>query len=697
MPTNRHIHLDFEQDGIATLTINVEGSRKNFLSTDVVDEMIHALQRLHSTKEISGLLIRSTKTGFFSAGMPLSEILGAEDAAKAMERYQWGGEMMNLLQSLPCPSVAVIDGLCRSGGLELALACTYRVASEGSHVSFSIPDLGVGLLPGWGGTQRLPRIIGLYRAVDLLRSGRTLSTKEAFALGLVDDYTASEIVEDLARGWLSEALSIRRPSTLPFSKRVIEWLPYIRTFDLRAIRTEITSETKGIYPAPVALIDLLEETYRSNNPFRFELEAKKAGELATTPVAKSLLKTSLAAENILKTRFSALAKPVSKVGVIGAGRMGSALAHLFSKAGKTVRLRDLSTKTLAESLSRISKWNDGEPEQVERLQRIAPTTDWTGLKQADFVIERVIENAEIKKEVLAEAARHLAPETVLASTTSTLSIVELAEPLPHPERFIGLHFFHPARENRLVEVVPIATTSDQTIATVFALAAKLGKTPVLVSDFPGFLVNRVLALFWIEALRAVEEGAPLSEVENAVRSFGFEKGPFEMMDELGLDFVEELLAVLHRTFDHVPEGGTLVGALRTQGRLGKKNGRGFYTYSRGKKRLEDSLFAHSGRKTPSEKPEDRYADLIDRLVLVQVNEAVRCLEEKVVFSVQDLEVAMVLGGGFPRFRGGPLAYASAQGLRSVSDRLQALSEKHGQHFRPTKTLSELAQIDGKFN
>ncbi len=704
MSLYRHLKLHVGQDQIAILNLDMVDKSTNVLSTELIEELTHSFQRLHSMKEVEGLMIRSSKKNQFIAGANIDEIYGIDDPNKACEKSRMGQELMELIESLNFPSIAVINGPCLGGGLELALACTYRIAGEGRHVKLASPEVRLGIIPGFGGTQRLPKVVGLVKALDLIVSGRDLHSQQAFKIGLVDDIAASEILENVAREWLKKKPRLRRPIRQSFLFHTMEFLPPLRRWIFSNARKKTWASTLGFYPAPLAAIDVLEKTYKSNNAFSYDLESQKVGGLITSPISKSLIALFLATEEIRRQRLSVSPKPIRKVGVLGAGIMGGGIAYILSSKGKSVRLRDISITSLGKSLKTVRQLSEKEiqrkkidPREAEaRYMRIAPTADWTGFRHVDFVIEAVVEKMEIKKQVFNELAKFVSSDTVCATNTSALSISEIAAATPTPSRVIGLHFFNPVHRMPLVEVIQGKETSPQTIATTLNFAISLGKTPIVVADRPGFLVNRILGLYLNEATLAAEEGIPIQEIERAIKNFGMPMGPFELMDEIGLDISQEVGLYLCHSLPHFPKPSSLIATLRKDGRLGKKTNKGFYVYHQGKKFLDEKYLAKNCRSRKIEFVGELHSQLVDRFTFLMINEAARCLEEKVVSSVRDLDVGMVLGTGFPPFRGGLLAYSNSLGLRQIYDGLNKMTQTHGKHFSPCNHLSQLAQMKVKF-
>jgi 3-hydroxyacyl-CoA dehydrogenase / enoyl-CoA hydratase / 3-hydroxybutyryl-CoA epimerase len=694
----RHVSLDFAAQGLAILSLNDADRSVNVLSSESLSELHQALQRLSMMKETTGLMVRSAKPKQFIAGANIDEIAAVTNPQEAEEKAAFGQEIIRMMEDLPFPSVAVIDGICVGGGLEFALGCTYRVAGDGPHIKIGLPETKLGIIPGFGGTQRLPKVVGLLPALDMILKGKLVDSKKAFKMGLVDDLTASEILEDVAIQWLIKRPKLKRPSRLSFGDRMIQNFPPLRKVAFKKARKDTIALTKGFYPALIAAIDVIEATYGRLN---YGVEAKRVGELATSTVAKSLIRIFQATESIRREKIGEGAKSVQKLGILGAGVMGGGIAQLAASKDKPVRMRDISVDALGKAMQVVFDLNRKEMkkrritrrEATARYGMISPTTELTGFKRADLIIEAVVEKMEIKKKVFHEISGTAKSNAVLATNTSALSVTEIATAATNPDRVIGLHFFNPVHRMPLVEIIKGVHTSDSTVATTHSFALSIGKTPIVVADRPGFLVNRILGLYLNEAALAAEEGIPVPAMEQAMKDFGMPMGPFELMDEVGLDIAEEVGHYLKRSFPHFAEPSGLIAKIRKLDRLGKKNGEGFYIHDK-QKVLDEKTIA--SLITAPTLTEVTYPAIVDRFVLLMVNEAARCLEEGVVANSRDVDVGMIFGTGFAPFRGGLLAYANHRTLQDVEVALNDLATKHGDRFKPVAKIRDLAAAGGQF-
>jgi 3-hydroxyacyl-CoA dehydrogenase/enoyl-CoA hydratase/3-hydroxybutyryl-CoA epimerase len=698
----RHAELDIDVNRIGVITLDAADRPVNVLGSETVDELLAIVKRLHAMKEVQAVLIRSAKPKQFIAGADIDEIESISDPALGREKAAYGQSLMLAIETLPVPSVAVVDGPCLGGGLELALACTYRVAGDGPHVRLSLPEVRLGIIPGFGGTQRLPRLVGLMAALDLILTGKTLDGTRAFKAGLVDDVAPSEILESVARDLLHRAPRLPLPRKVPPAQKLPLLAPPLRNFVFKKARERAVGETRGFYPAPLAAIDVLEETFGRSKVDGYDLEAQKVGELIASPVSKALIRIFQATESIRKERPPAAPLPVNKVGIVGAGVMGAGIAHLVASRGKPVRLRDVSEGALQKAVDLLDSFGRKDVrrrrltrrEARARARLVSPTTQLSGFGRADLVIEAVVENLEVKRKVFSELSGRTRPDAILATNTSALPVTEIARAVDNPSRVVGLHFFNPVHRMPLVEVIRGEATSEAAVATAASFALAIGKTPIVVKDRPGFLVNRILGIYLSEASLAAQEGVPIPEIEAGLTAFGMPMGPFELMDEVGLDIAEEVGIYLKSAFPHFPPPGALLAELRKEGRLGKKSGKGFYLHEGAKKTYDEphvaALLRRLSIETGWRMDLGEYGRLLDRFVLLMVNEAARCLEEGIVASSRDVDVGMVFGTGFAPFRGGLTAYANARTLPEVVGILDELEKSHGERFRPAALLRERA-------
>jgi len=691
----KHISFDIDRN-IAIVSLDVQDKGANVLTAELIEEIAAAVRYAHSAKELQGLIFISAKPKQFIAGASIDEILEIKDPTVGEEKARIGQDLMSAIEKLEIPTVAVIEGPCLGGGLEFALACTYRIASEQPEVNFALPEVKLGIIPGFGGTQRLPEVVGLIHSLDLISSGRTVNAKYALKIGLIDDIGPKDLLLDIAKKWITKGVRKRKARSLGKVQSFMENFPLTRKLIFKSAKKKIYKATQGQYPAPVRALEVIEKTFRTNDPYRYDLEAQKIGSLIASPISKSLIQIFFAMEKVRKTKHSLPPRPITKVAVMGAGVMGSGIAHLLASKEKWIRLRDVTNEALLNGYTQIhnlfekeQKRKKEKPRWTEyRMNHISTTKDFTGFAGSQMVIEAIVEKLDVKKQVLHQCSQNLSHDAIIATNTSALSITEIATAIPNPDRVVGLHFFNPVNKMPLVEIIQGEMTSVQTISTAMHLAITLGKTPIVVADRPGFLVNRILGAYLSEAIRLAEEGYSILDIEYLAKDFGLPMGPFELMDEVGIDVAQHVGKYLADSYSYFPRPSLLLQSLVNAQRLGKKNGKGFYIHSKNGKKLDKKFAVKSlGFSVQENTINAEFIRLItDRLILSMVNESYRCLQEGVVQSEADVNLGMVLGTGFPPFRGGPIAFARSRGIPNIVARLQELAQDYGAHFSPCERL-----------
>ena len=692
----QHIGFDIDRDQIAIVSIDLAEKGANVFTGELIEELSAAVRKASNAREIRGVIFVSAKPKQFIAGADIEEILSIKDPIVGEEKSRLGQDLMEAVEKLPIPTVAIIEGPALGGGLEFALACTYRIASDRPEVAFGLPEVKLGIIPGFGGTQRLPQTVGLISSIDLITSGRNIVAKQALSMGLIDDIGPKDLLVSIAKDWIAKGLRKRKPRKRKAIQGFMEDFGPTKKWIFRSAKKKILQATQGHYPAPLRALEVIERTYRIPDPYSYDLEAQKIGSLIASSISKSLIQIFLATERIRKTQHSVPPQPIRKVGIIGAGVMGGGIAHSLISKEKWVRLRDLSDEPLMKAqkhvldlFEKVRQKKREKPRWTEfRMNHLSSTKDFSGFSNAQIVIEAIVEKLDVKKEVLHECAQHVSNETIIASNTSALSITEIATAVPNPGRVIGMHFFNPVDKMPLIEIIQGEQTSVQTVATVMNLAIAMGKTPIVVADRPGFLVNRILGAYLSEAIRLAEESFPIENIEKLAKEFGLPMGPFELIDEVGMDVANHVGKYLSESYSYFPRASNLLQVMINAGRLGKKNGKGFYIHKGRKKTLDKSFIQKQlgfKVKIEDENPEIK-STITDRMILTMVNESYRCLQEHVVQSEQDVNIGMVFGTGFPPFRGGPIAFAKSRGLSNIAMRLKELSQKYGEHFQPCQKL-----------
>lgn len=645
-------NLNLQRNGDrATLTFDREGSSANIFDAATLHELDKLLLDLENNPPWDGLLIVSAKPTIFIAGADLNAFQkSSPEELDALIRL--GQSVFTRLSRLRVPTIAAIHGACAGGGYELALACDWRVASNAKATKIGLPETQLGILPAWGGSTRLPSRIGLPAALDVILGGKLHAAEAALRKKLVDEVVPPEVLVEQA--WKFAVRGKRRPAHFPF----LHAGP-IRAIIRKKARKTIFEKTRGNYPALEKAIDVVSAAPHTSVPESLDRERAAIRELAPLPQTRDLIRLFFLSEKAKKSQpVSAAPRSIHQVAVIGSGVMGSGIAHWLASRGHSVILQDIDDSALARGMQSIEKLvaeavkrhvisrNEGQ----HTLDRIVPVKGAVPLLRCDLVIEAAVEDLMIKRRVFADLATRVRPDCLLATNTSALPIQELASAITHPERLLGLHFFNPVHRMPLVEVVRSATTSNETIATAFALVRSLSKTPVLVEDRPGFLVNRILLPYLVEAGQLFDNGGDPKFIDDAMLNFGMPMGPLRLIDEVGLDVALHVASTLAAAFPDRMKVPEILERMVAKQMLGRKNNSGFYRY-KGKETLPnpDALKLRSGTTANPD-------GLPLRLANKMSEEAARCLDEGVAASADDIDLAMILGTGYPPFRGGPLRH-----------------------------------------
>ena len=688
--------FNFSMDnGVATLCFDLENSAVNILSFDVLRALDAKLDELKTHEELKLLKFTSAKEGVFIAGADISDIQSLLDEETAYELVREGQRVLSKISALPFPTLAVIDGACLGGGFELALCCDYRLATENTKTKIGLPEVNLGVLPGFGGTQRLKRLTGLSKALELILGGKILNGKKAEKLGVVDACVPQGYLEFKEERFVEQIL--KHPQRK--EKKVGSFLDnYLPQLIFHYARKSVMEKTKGKYPAALSILELFEKTEDKSVHSGLEDEARAFAKLAITPISKNLIGLFYSSEALKKERgVKRKVNPIviNMITVVGAGIMGAGIVFSFSKIDKLVRMKLRRYEQAGEAMKSINKVYAGfikrrrltADEVGNKLAHISYTTAFNGFAQSELALEAIVEDVKAKQELYAELEKAMDEKAIIATNTSSLSISMLSEKMERPERFVGMHFFNPVPRMPLVEIIPGKKTSDKTIATVVALAKEAGKTPVVVGDCAGFLVNRILIPYINEAVRLFEEGEDYERIDRLIEDFGMPMGPFVLADEVGLDVGYKVSKVLEDAYgERMKISGVLDRVYHQLQLLGKKAGKGFYIHTGKKREVNETVKALVFSKRSFDEKE-----IIDRAMLIMVNEAAMCLEEGIVDNAQYLDMAMVMGTGFPPFRGGLLKYADAIGIENIVITLQSLSQHHGERFEPAKLLLSMAK------
>ena len=728
--------LRIDVDGVGRLTFRDPARRQNILTQEVMEALAAEVGEAEEAARggaLRTLIVESAQPGSFIAGADVNAIAAIEDRRAATEASRAGQTLFGRIAALPVPTIAAIRGICLGGGTELALACDYRLADDDDRTRIGLPEVLLGILPGWGGTTRLPGLVGLSAALDLMLSGRPARVSRARRIGLVDCVLPRQQFEErclaLARGLAGgdggrlagagrgraggagTPLEGGKPRRGPRGRRTLatrflDGTPPGRALVLRAATRQVMKRTGGHYPAPLRILEVVRRGLGRSMAARLELEARAVGELAVSPVCKNLLFVFQLREAARKGPWAAggRAAAVERLAVIGAGPMGGGIAQVAAYRDIPVRMKDIRHEAVAGGLAFARSLFDGAVrrrslrprEAARRMALITGGIDYAGVGRADVVVEAVVETMAVKEAVLREVESAVGEGAVIASNTSSLSIDGMAAVLNRPERFAGMHFFNPVHRMPLVEVVRGAKTGDDAVETLAALAVRLGKVPVITADAPGFLVNRVLGPCLNEAGHLLDEGWDAQAVDRAWRRFGMPMGPYRLIDEIGIDVMSHAGGTMAEAFgDRMAPAAALV-TLAGSGRVGRKGGRGFYLYEKGREKAFHAS-VYSDMKLSRRRVKPGPGQVRDRLVMVMINEAARVLEEGVVASAADVDLGMVMGTGFAPFRGGLLKYADDRGLAEVGGAMAALAETCGSRYEPTGLVAELARTGGTFH
>jgi 3-hydroxyacyl-CoA dehydrogenase/enoyl-CoA hydratase/3-hydroxybutyryl-CoA epimerase len=706
------VEVDRDVDGSLHLTLDAADRPMNVFNRKTLTDLDAALDALRDAARTSVLVVRSGKKSGFVAGADLKEFQAVTKAADAEAISAAGQKIFAKLAELPMPTIAAVSGPCLGGGLELALACDYRLVFDRRDTQLGLPETQLGILPAWGGTQRLPRVVGLERALIMILRGRQLDAREAYAWGLADAVAATEdelrqqfsrlagrAIKEGKRDW-------RRFPRRTWRQRLLESNPLGRRLLFRVSQRILKRQLPDDLPAPYEALEAVRVGLRPGLEAGLAYERAAAGRLALTPAARNLVGLFLAVEQARKLPELLGAAPaeVQRVGVVGAGVMGAGIAQLAALRGYEVVVREVNNAALEAGQRRIQELFD---KAVERrvidaaearrgLAALHGTVNWDEFDAADVVIEAAVEDLEAKRAVFHDLAARTRPDAVLATNTSSLSVRALEEGVRNPGRVAGLHFFNPVHRMRLVEVVRTPDTDAGTLATLAQLAVRLGKVPVLVGDGPGFVVNRILMPYLNEAVLLVGEGMAIDQVDRVMKRFGMTVGPgvwvgpLQVLDQVGLDVAAHVArATAPAVAERFPPN-TAFERMQQAGWLGQKSGKGFYIY-KGKKaavnpEAQALLRGEGGPAGPALPPAARLAEARERMVLLMVNEAAMVLGQGLADGAEAIDLAMVLGTGWAPHRGGPLHYADARGLGEVVQALRGLAARHGRRFEPCAEL-----------
>ncbi len=719
------------EDQVAVITFDIEGEAVNTLSPEISRSFEAVLTKAAADTAAKAIVFISGKKDSFIAGAKIDFVTAVKTPAEATALSRQAQAGFDRLDAFEKPVVAAINGACLGGGLEWALACDFRIATDSSKTSIGLPEVQLGLIPGAGGTQRLPRLIGAQAALDLILTGKNLKAKKALKLGVVDEVVAPSILREVAkrralelasgslvldrsRGLTSVAKSRSFTEILKgladqkaWAELALEDNPVGRKVLFDQAKKQLLKKTKGKYPAPERALEVIKTGLDKGLQAGLEAEAQAFGELVVSNVSRRLVEIFFATTALKKDNGTknpqVKAREVSKIGVVGGGLMGGGIAYVGSALqGVPVRVKDKDDAGAGRALAyvrglydeRVKRKSITWRERDKAMALVTATTDYSGFKNAELVIEAVFEDLSLKHKVLKDIEGACRPDVIFASNTSSLPITKIAEASRHPETVIGMHYFSPVHKMPLLEVITHPGTAEWVTATCVEVGKRQGKTVIVVNDGVGFYTSRILAPYLNEAAFLLSEGADIAELDRALTDYGFPVGPITLLDEVGIDVAAKVAKIMHEAYGDRMLAPSTTDALVADGRLGRKAKKGFYRYEDGrKKEVDESIYALLPNRQP--KRFDR-AEMAERCVLQMINEAVRCLGEGILRSPRDGDIGAIFGLGFPPFLGGPFREVEAQGIGRTLQRIEHYQDRHGARFTPAPLLGELVKSGKRF-
>ncbi len=698
-------------DGVAWVHLDDPDRSVNTLNSRYFDWFEDLLTQA-AADGVRGLIFLSDKPGYFVVGADIEELKAFEDPSEVRAMIRRGHSLVGRFERLPFPVICAIDGACLGGGLELALACDYRVATDAVHTKLGLPEVQLGLIPGLGGTQRLPRLIGVTDALDLILTGKQVNGKKARRLGLVDELCHPLALKKAALRMASRGKPGAKRAKAPkkpqkaLGKRLGNLLartPGAGKLVYEKARETVLKKSGGHYPAPLRAIDVVRDGLALSLSEALELESRAFAELVVTDVAKGLISIFFT-KNEVEARAAKIgkkARATERIGILGAGFMGSGIAQGLAHKGYSVVLKDRDPAAVGRGMKHcgdlfknLVKRRKYRPVEAKiAMSRILPAVDYSSFRSVPMVIEAVFEDVKVKHQVIREVEEAGPEDLIFASNTSTIPIGRLAEGSRRPENVVGMHFFSPVHKMPLLEIIRHPGTSEETLATTVEVGRKMGKTIIVVNDGPGFFTSRVLGPFVNEALFLLDQGARIDQIDKVVSGWGWPVGPLALLDEVGLDVGHHAGQVMLEYAGDRATPSPVFDRMIEAGRLGRKGGRGFYDYRKKPKRVAESIY----ELIDWDEGEVSEQEIIGRTWMQMLNEVARCIEDGVIENPNDIDIGVIFGFGFPPFRGGILREADRQGLDKIVSSLEGYADRHGARLEPATLLKDMAKAGKTFH
>ncbi len=714
--TQSAFSLEVLDNGVGIIRIDVPNESMNVLKAEFADQIEAVFSDVKANGSIQGLVVTSGKDNSFVAGADVKVLDACETELDVKQIAQTGQVLFDKIEGMKMPVIAAIHGPALGGGLELAMACHGRVVSDSDKTVLGLPEVQLGLLPGSGGTQRLPKLVGLQKALDMMLTGKQLRAKQALKAGLVDDMVPQSILLETAVNMALKGKPKRKAKKQPLMTKLLENNPFGRKVLFDQAGKQVMRQTKGNYPAPLRIIECIRTGVEMGYRKGLEIEAQRFSELCMTSESKALRSIFFATTEMKKETGVEGVEPdeVLKAGVLGGGLMGGGIAFVTTNKAKVpARIKDIAHEGIRNAFKysydilnkKVKRRFMTNAQMQKQLSLLSAGTDYVGFKDCDIIVEAVFEDLDLKQKMVADIEANCSENTVFASNTSSLPIRNIAAKAERPENVIGLHYFSPVDKMPLVEVIATEQTSDKTISTTVEFARRQGKTPIVVKDEAGFFVNRILGLYMNEAANIAMEGEPVENIDKALTKFGFPVGPMTLLDEVGIDVGSKVSAILFDAFGERFSAPAAMEKLTNDDRKGKKNQKGFYLYGKAAQpSLMDKItFKKKGKQVDESvyrvlgvTPASKYStdEIAQRCVVQLLNEAARCLDDGIVRNPRDGDIGMIFGTGYPPFQGGPFRYMDSFGIANLVSVLKEYQAKFGDRFEPAPLLVKMAE-DGK--